>query len=106
MAAAPTFALNSRWTAEAARSFVGNPFSSYIRGRQLRSWVRFTHTGEAFGLGGQTVAALASAGASLLVFTGLALALRRLAGLKSRRGTKPEFREPGTIEAESLKSVS
>jgi uncharacterized iron-regulated membrane protein len=82
------------------------PFSSYNRGRQLRSWVRFTHTGEAFGLGGQTVAALASAGASLLVFTGLALALRRLAGLKSRRGTKPEFREPGTIEAESLKSLS
>lgn len=49
-------------------------FSSYNRGRQLRSWARFTHTGEALGLTGQTIAAFASAGASLLVFTGLSLA--------------------------------
>ena len=54
------------------------PFSSYNRGRQLRAWARFTHTGEAGGLFGETVAALAAAGASLLVFTGLALAVRRL----------------------------
>jgi uncharacterized iron-regulated membrane protein len=60
------------------------PFSSYNRGRQLRSWARFTHTGEAFGAFGQTVAAMVSAGAGLLVFTGLSLALRRLAGWKSR----------------------
>lgn len=72
------------------------PFSSYNRGRQLRSWARFTHTGEALGLGGQTIAAIASAGASLLVFTGLALALRRLAGWKNRRSAKHELPEAST----------
>jgi uncharacterized iron-regulated membrane protein len=54
------------------------PFSSYNLGRRLRSWARFGHTGEAGGLAGQTVAAIASAGGALLVWTGLALALRRL----------------------------
>jgi uncharacterized iron-regulated membrane protein len=60
------------------------PFSSYNRGRQLRSWARFTHTGEAFGSLGQTAAATASAGASLLVMTGLSLAFRRLASRRSK----------------------
>ncbi|HMH07120.1 MAG TPA: hypothetical protein VK579_10620, partial [Terriglobales bacterium] len=64
------------------------PFSSYNRGRQWRAWARFTHTGEAFGIVGQTIAALASAGASLLVFTGLSLALRRLAGRKNQSGAR------------------
>jgi uncharacterized iron-regulated membrane protein len=54
------------------------PFSSYNRGRQLRAWARFTHTGEAGGLFGQSLAAIASAGASLLVFAGLSLGMRRL----------------------------
>ena len=54
------------------------PFSSYNRGRQLRAWARFSHTGEAGGLLGQTLAAIVSVGASLLVFTGLSLAIRRL----------------------------
>ena len=61
------------------------PFASYNRGRQLRSWARFTHTGEALGPLGQTIAALASAGASLLVFTGLSLAVRRFAAWKWRK---------------------
>jgi uncharacterized iron-regulated membrane protein len=60
-------------------------FSSYNRGRQLRAWARFTHTGEAGGLLGQTVAAIASAGAALLVFTGLSLGLRRFLAWKERR---------------------
>ena len=84
--------LRSQLTLNTATGAVARwePFSSYNRGRQLRAWARFTHTGEAFGLGGQTIAALASAGASFLVFTGLALALRRLAGWKKRRGIRPE----------------
>jgi uncharacterized iron-regulated membrane protein len=60
-------------------------FSSYSRGRQLRAWARFTHTGEAGGLPGQTIAAIASAGASLLVFTGLSLGVRRFMACKGRR---------------------
>ncbi len=52
-------------------------FSSYSPGRRMRAWVRFTHTGEAGGWLGETIAAIASAGAAVLVWTGLALALRR-----------------------------
>ena len=48
-------------------------------GRKARVWMRFLHTGEAFGATGQLVAGIASLGAAVLVWTGLALALRRLA---------------------------
>lgn len=61
------------------------PFSTYTRGRRLRSWLRFAHTGEAGGIVGQTIAGIASAGAAMLVWTGLALAWRRLRGWMARR---------------------
>ncbi len=48
------------------------------KGRQYRTWMRFMHTGEYYGLAGQTVAGIASAGGALLVWTGIALAIRRL----------------------------
>ena len=48
-------------------------------GQQARAWLRFIHTGEAGGTLGQIVAMLASAAAVVLVYTGLALALRRFA---------------------------
>ena len=54
------------------------PWSSESLGRRLRVWARFLHTGEAGGLAGQTAAAIASAGACILVFTGLSLSLRRV----------------------------
>lgn len=47
-------------------------------GQRARVWFRFVHTGEAYGLIGQTLAALASIAACFLVYTGLALAFRRL----------------------------
>ena len=47
-------------------------------GQRARTWVRFAHTGEYYGVIGQTVAALGSLLACLLVYTGLALAWRRL----------------------------
>ncbi|HYR27994.1 MAG TPA: PepSY-associated TM helix domain-containing protein [Thermoanaerobaculia bacterium] len=47
-------------------------------GQQARAWLRWIHTGEAGGFIGQFVAMLASAAAVVLVYTGLALALRRL----------------------------
>ena len=61
------------------------PFSSYNSGRQLRAWIRFTHTGEAGGWFGETLAVFATAGASLLVFTGLSLGVRRLIAWQGRR---------------------
>lgn len=54
--------------------------------RKLRAWVRYGHTGEAFGVFGQGVATLASLVGALLVWTGIALAWRRWwAWLRRRR---------------------
>jgi uncharacterized iron-regulated membrane protein/flavodoxin len=53
------------------------PYAANSTGRKLRTWVRALHTGEAFGLVGQTVAGLASLGGCFLVWTGLAMAWRR-----------------------------
>jgi len=55
-------------------------------GRRLRSWLRFAHTGEYYGLAGQTVAGLATAGGAVLVWTGLSLAWRRCRRWTHRRG--------------------
>lgn len=52
-------------------------FDSLSKGRQWRSWLRFAHTGEIYGLAGQTIAGLVSLGGAVLVYTGFALALRR-----------------------------
>ena len=67
------------------------PFSSYTRGRQLRTILRFAHTGEVAGIFGQTIAGIVSTGGAVLVFTGLALAIRRfLAWIAKRlRASKP-----------------
>jgi uncharacterized iron-regulated membrane protein len=54
------------------------PFSSQSPGRRARSWIRFLHTGEALGVVGQTIAGLVSLTTILMVWTGLALAYRRL----------------------------
>lgn len=54
------------------------PFSSQSTGQKARSWIRFLHTGEALGLVGQTIAGLVSFTSILMVWTGLALAYRRL----------------------------
>ena len=53
------------------------PYESQSLGRRLRSWARWVHTGEAGGLLGQTIAAIASTGAALLAWTGLSMAVRR-----------------------------
>ncbi|MBA3694344.1 MAG: PepSY domain-containing protein [Acidobacteria bacterium] len=46
-------------------------------GRQLRSWIRFTHTGETGGIVGQFIGFAACVGGAFLVWTGISLALRR-----------------------------
>ena len=61
------------------------PFASLSSGRQIRSWLRFAHTGEVYGIVGQTIAGLVSLGASVLVYTGLLLAFRRLLAWRVRR---------------------
>ncbi|HKU77468.1 MAG TPA: PepSY-associated TM helix domain-containing protein [Pyrinomonadaceae bacterium] len=66
------------------------PFSTYTRGRQLRSILRFAHTGEVLGIPGQTIAMLVSAGGAVLVVTGLALAIRRLLAWRAKRSKAPQ----------------
>lgn len=66
------------------------PFSTYTRGRQLRSILRFAHTGEVIGIPGQTIAMLVSAGGAVLVITGLALAIRRLLAWRAKRTKSPQ----------------
>jgi uncharacterized iron-regulated membrane protein len=60
------------------------PYEGLSLGRRLRSWARYTHTGEAGGLPGQFIAFMASLGGGLLVWTGLSLALRRFRGLRAQ----------------------
>ena len=54
-------------------------------GRRLRSWFRFTHTGESFGIVGQIIGFIACIGGAFLVWTGLSLALRRFRNWRSAR---------------------
>jgi uncharacterized iron-regulated membrane protein len=69
------------------------PYAALSAGRRLRTWLRFVHTGEFYGLTGQTIAGLASFGGGVLVYTGLALACRRFVAWRARgRGVRREER--------------
>ncbi|HVU15571.1 MAG TPA: PepSY-associated TM helix domain-containing protein [Candidatus Didemnitutus sp.] len=59
-------------------------FATTETGRRWRSWARFLHTGEAFGLPGQMVAAAGTLGGIVLVVTGVALACRRVFGRRQQ----------------------
>jgi uncharacterized iron-regulated membrane protein len=54
------------------------PFISLSRGQRWRSWVRFTHTGEAGGWWGESLALISACGAMLLSVTGVVLSIDRL----------------------------
>ena len=62
-----------------------NEYDTYDAGRKARIWLRFAHTGEVYGMTGQTIAGLASLGGVFLVYTGVALSLRRFAAWRRRR---------------------
>ena len=53
-------------------------FDALSTGQRARRLLRFLHTGEALGIGGQIIATMASIGAAVMVWTGLALSTRRL----------------------------
>ncbi|MBC7927004.1 MAG: PepSY domain-containing protein, partial [Bryobacteraceae bacterium] len=62
-------------------------FESLDSGRRFRTWLRFVHTGEFYGLPGQTIAGIASAGAAVLVWTGISLSLSRFRAWRARKKT-------------------
>jgi uncharacterized iron-regulated membrane protein len=78
-------------------------FAAQSTGRRLRSILRFAHTGEVLGPVGQTIAGLASLGAVILGWTGIALSLRRLARWRRRRAWA---RSGDGENAESLESAA
>ena len=60
------------------------PFASQSPARRARSVLRFAHTGEVLGPVGQTLAGLVSLGAVVMVWTGIALSLRRFLAWRQR----------------------
>ena len=60
-------------------------FADYNLGFQLRLMARFFHTGEVGGVAAQAFAGLVTLGGTVLVYTGIALSLRRLAAWRRRR---------------------
>lgn len=52
--------------------------------RQIRSWFRFTHTGETGGFVGQLIGFLACVGGAVLVYTGFALVWRRFRSWRAK----------------------
>lgn len=70
------------------------PYASQSTGRKVRSWMRWLHTGEAGGFLGQTLAGLASAGAAVLVWTGVALSWRRFFSKAKNRDLRAQTAAP------------
>lgn len=67
------------------------PFSANSRGRQWRLYARFLHTGEVFGIAGRSVAAAAMLSTLVLVWTGFALAWRRLISWKKHNEVRAKL---------------
>jgi uncharacterized iron-regulated membrane protein len=66
-----------------------DPYNNQPAGQRLRTWLRFGHTGEVWGLTGQLIAGLASAGGCVLVYTSFALAWRRFRSWRRRQIAAP-----------------
>ncbi len=55
-------------------------YPTFSRGFRIRRWLRFAHTGEVYGVIGQTIAGAVSLGVAVMVWTGLAMSWRRFFG--------------------------
>ena len=54
-------------------------YPTFSRGFQIRRWLRFAHTGEVYGVIGQSIAGVVSLGVAVMIWTGLAMSWRRWA---------------------------
>lgn len=82
------------WPRTATTTLTVNPFTGEVlaksgyadlsTARQIRSWTRFLHTGQALGWWGQAIAGLACLGGCFLVYTGFALSYRRFFGKRTK----------------------
>ena len=55
-------------------------YPTFSRGFKIRRWLRFAHTGEVYGVIGQSIAGVVSLGVAVMVWTGLAMSWRRFLG--------------------------
>ena len=55
-------------------------YPAFSPGFKVRRWLRFAHTGEVYGVVGQSIAGVVSLGAAVMVWTGLAMTWRRFFG--------------------------
>jgi uncharacterized iron-regulated membrane protein len=60
-------------------------FADRSPGARARTWLRFLHTGEAFGLTGKIIAVIATLASLFLAYTGFALSYRRFFAKKPVR---------------------
>ena len=60
-------------------------YPTFSRGFKIRRWLRYAHTGEVYGVIGQSIAGVVSLGVAFMVWTGLAMSWRRFFG-SARRG--------------------
>ena len=59
-------------------------YPTFSRGQKIRRWLRFAHTGEVYGVIGQSIAGVVSLGVTIMVWTGLAMSWRRFFGSRKR----------------------
>lgn len=78
----------STLTVDAKTAWVSKwePYGELNGARQLRTWFRFTHTGESGGIIGQIIGFIACIGGAFLVYTGISLAVRRFSRWLKKRG--------------------
>jgi hypothetical protein len=69
------------------------PFAAMSRGQRWRSWVCFTHTGEAGGWWGETLALVTACGAAILSITWIALSIDRLRRWQRSEGWREQQME-------------
>ena len=60
-------------------------YPTFTRGFKIRRWLRYAHTGEVYGVIGQSIAGVATLGVAFIVWTGLAMSWRRFFGSARRR---------------------
>ena len=75
-------------------------YPTFSRGFKIRRWLRFAHTGEVYGVIGQSIAGVVSLGVAVMVWTGLAMSWRRFLGSAGRRGRASTFSSRGVCRVE------
>jgi len=80
------------------------PYDASSLGQKARGWLRFAHTGELAGVAGQITAGIGCLGGIVLVWTGFALAFRRLVNWSVWSRTSAAAPAPATSLTDSWRA--